>query len=170
MKYESFKMSPADFVDLRKSMGLGQAAMADHIGMSLRSYQALEAGESTIRALHILAMERAAEKVAVATKDPTIAPFVVRRDAIELAKMVLQGAVEPSSHQQFKLVEIELNSKGQIVSRNVSPVPFPTKAEADAAAERSAMSLWAHVYNDEHGYWWARDLRDVNYRFMVEPY
>jgi transcriptional regulator with XRE-family HTH domain len=170
MTRESSKMTPADFVDLRKAMGFGQAAMADCIGMSLRSYQALEAGESTIRTLHILAMERAAEKVAVATKDPTVAPLMVRRDAIELAKMVLQGAVEPSSHKQFKLVEIELNSKGEVVSRNVSPVPFPTKAAADAAAEQSARSLWAQGYNDEHGYWWARDLRDVNYRFIVEPY
>jgi hypothetical protein len=162
-------MTPADFVELRKLMDLGQAAMADHIGMSLRSYQALEAGETAIRPLHILAMERAAEKIAVATKTPRIAPPTVRRDAIELTKLLLHGNVEQSSHQ-FKLVEVEIDSKGNIVSRNVSAVPFPTKAEADAAAERSAQSLWANGYNEEHGYWWARDLRDRSYRFFVEPY
>lgn len=162
-------MTPQDVVALRKSLGLGQAAIAEHIGMSLRGYQALESGESPIRALHILAMERAAEKIAIATQDPALAPPTVRRDARRLANLVRQGGVEPSN-SQFKLVEVELDRKGNVVSRNVSAVPFQTKAQAEAMAQRAAESLSEHGYNPEHNYWWARDLRDVNYRFFIDAY
>jgi transcriptional regulator with XRE-family HTH domain len=162
-------MTPQDIIALRKSFGFGQAAMADHIGMSLRGYQSLESGESPIRPLHILAMERAAEKIAIATKNPNLAPLTVRRDARELTKLLLHGAIEQSA-SQFKLVEVELDRLGNVVSRNLSPMPFSTRAEAEAAAQRSAESLWANGYNEEHGYWWARDLRDVSYRFFVEAY
>ena len=162
-------MTPQDLVALRKSLELGQALMAETIGMSLRAYQALESGASPIRPLHVLAMERAAEKIAIATKNPMIAPPTVLRDAQELAKMIIQGNVE-TSNSQFKLVEIEVDRHGNVVSRNVASVPFPTRAEAEAAAQRSAESLWASGFNEEHGYWWARDMRGVNYRFLVEPY
>jgi DNA-binding transcriptional regulator YdaS (Cro superfamily) len=151
-------------------MDLGQAAMAESIGMSLRGYQALESGETAIRPLHILAMERAAEKVAVATKNPMIAPPTVRRDAQELAKMLISNQVTSTS-SKFKLVEVELDAKGNVVKRNVvSGPPFSTRAEAEAMAQRAAESVWVSGYNEEHGYWWARDLRDTNYRFYVEPY
>jgi hypothetical protein len=143
--------------------------MADYIGMSLRGYQALEAGDSPIRPLHILAMERAAEKIAIATKRPMLAPPTVRLDALTLTKLVQEGAVE-QTNSQFKLVEIELDRYENVVSRNVSGVPFTTRAEAEAAALRAAKSLHSNGYNAEHGYWWARDLRDVNYRFFVEAY
>jgi DNA-binding XRE family transcriptional regulator len=162
-------MTPQDLVALRKSMDLGQALMAETIGMSLRGYQALESGDTAIRPLHVLAMERAAEKVAIATKNPMVAPATVRRDAQELARMMIHGNVE-TSNSQFKLVEIEVDRRGSVVSRNVSRVPFSTRAEAEAAAQRSAESLWASGFNEEHGYWWARDMRGVNYRFLVEPY
>src|SRR5689334_5180629 len=148
-------MTPQDLVSLRKSMDLGQASMADTIGMSLRAYQALEAGDTPIRALHVLAMERAAEKIAIATKNPTVAPPTVRRDAQALVRLMIHGNVETSS-SQFKLVEIEVDRQGGVVSRNVSRVPFSTRAEAEAAAQRSAESLWASGFNEEHGYWWAR--------------
>jgi DNA-binding XRE family transcriptional regulator len=162
-------MTPQDLVALRKSMDLGQALMAETIGMSLRGYQALESGDTAIRPLHILAMERAAEKVAIATKNPMVAPPTVRRDAQELARMMVHGSVE-TSNSQFKLVEIEVDRHGNVVSRNVSRVPFSTRAEAEAAAQLSAESLWASGFNEEHGYWWTRDMRGVNYRFLVEPY
>jgi DNA-binding XRE family transcriptional regulator len=164
-------MTPQDLVALRKSMDLGQTLMAETIGMSLRAYQALESGDSPIRTLHILAMERAAEKVAIATKDPTVAPLTVRRDAQELVRLMTHGNVE-TSNSQFKLVEIELDRHDidRVASRNVSREPFSTRAEAEAAAQQAAESLWASGFNDEHGYWWARDMRGVNYRFYVEPY
>ena len=98
-----------------------------------------------------------------------LAPLAVRRDALELAKLVYQGDA-PQSASQFKLVEIELDRQGKVTSRNVSGVPFRTKAEAEGAAQRSAESIWANGYNEEHGYRWARDLRDRSYRFFVEPY
>jgi DNA-binding XRE family transcriptional regulator len=169
LDWKNFQMTPQDLVALRKSMDLGQALMAETIGMSLRAYQALESGASPIRPLHILAMERAAEKIAIATKDPKVAPLTVRRDAQELVKLMIHGNVE-TSNSQFKLVEIELDRHDKVISRNVARLPFSTRAEAEAAAQRSAESLWASGFNAEHGYWWARDMRGVNYRFLVEPY
>jgi len=162
-------MTPQDVVSLRKSLELGQAAMANFIGMSLRGYQALESGESPIRPLHILAMERAAEKIATATKKPLLAPLTVRQDALELAKL-LQASEPPQTASQFKLVEIELDRSGNVISRNVSRVPFSTKAEAEVAAEHAAKSLPINGYNDEHCYWWARNPMNRNYRFFVEPF
>jgi hypothetical protein len=161
-------MTPQDVVSLRKSLELGQAAMANFIGMSLRGYQALESGESPIRPLHILAMERASEKIAVATKKPMLAPLTVRRDAIELVKLLHQGDV-PRSNSQFNLVEVEVDRNENVVSRNVSGVPYATKAEAEMAAAGAARSLPINGYNEEHGYWWARTPMNRNYRFFVEP-
>ena len=48
-----------------------------------------------------------------------LAPLAVRRDALELAKLVYQGDA-PQSASQFKLVEIELDRQGKVTSRNVS--------------------------------------------------
>jgi len=51
-------MNPADLQALRKSLDLNQADMAARIGMSTRAYQALEAGESAIRPVHVLAVDQ----------------------------------------------------------------------------------------------------------------
>jgi transcriptional regulator with XRE-family HTH domain len=163
-------MTPKDVISLRKSLELGQAAMADLIGMSLRGYQSLESGESPIRPLHILAMERAAEKIAVATKKPMLAPLTVRQDAVELFKLLREGGVAQTKVSKFKLVEIELDRNGNELARHQTAVPYDTKAEADLAAERAAKSLPINGYNDEHGYWWARTPMNRNYRFFVEAH
>lgn len=55
----------------RSDLGLTQSQMADELGMSLRAYQALEAGESEYRKIHQLAIERISLKLAVEQKDPT---------------------------------------------------------------------------------------------------
>ena len=68
----------------------------------------------------------------------------------------------------YHIIEVELDRKGDVVSRNVSPVQFSTRDEAEAMARNAAGSLAVHGYSHEGGYWWARDRRRVNYRFFVK--
>jgi DNA-binding XRE family transcriptional regulator len=75
-----------DLVELRKELGLTQQEMATQLDMALRSYQAIEAGESEYRFIHRLAVERVALMIAVDKKDPMLAPPSVRQDAIELVR------------------------------------------------------------------------------------
>jgi len=79
---------PADeLIALRKDSALTQQEMADQLDMGLRSYQAIESGESAYRQVHRLAIERVALKLAAEKKDTTLAPTPVRRDAIELVRV-----------------------------------------------------------------------------------
>ncbi|HKN28894.1 MAG TPA: helix-turn-helix domain-containing protein [Roseiarcus sp.] len=74
-------------IELRKELGLTQQEMAEKLDMALRSYQAIEAGESEYRSIHRLAAERVALIVAVEKRDAMLAPAPVRRDAIELVRV-----------------------------------------------------------------------------------
>ena len=76
-----------DLINLRGNLGLTQQEMAGKLDMALRSYQAIEAGESEYRHIHRLAVERVALLVAASRKDPTLAPASVRDDAIELVRV-----------------------------------------------------------------------------------
>lgn len=77
-----------DLINLRKSLDLTQAQMADELGMSLRAYQAIEAGESAYRRLHRLAAERVAMMRAVDIKNASLAPVPVRQDAEMLVELM----------------------------------------------------------------------------------
>lgn len=81
-------MNPAELVALRKALDLTQAGLAELIGFSLRAVQDLEGGKSQIRPIHVLALERVAEKLAVTEKNPMLAPAAVRRDALDLAALI----------------------------------------------------------------------------------
>jgi DNA-binding XRE family transcriptional regulator len=76
-----------DLIDLRKSLGLTQQEMAGHLDLALRSYQAIEAGDSAYRLIHRLAAERIALMLAVDMQKPTLAPPAVRRDAVDLVAL-----------------------------------------------------------------------------------
>ena len=76
-----------DLVTLRKELGLTQQEMAAQLDMALRSYQAIETGESAYRYIHRLAVERAALTIAADNKAPMLAPASVRKDAIELVRV-----------------------------------------------------------------------------------
>jgi transcriptional regulator with XRE-family HTH domain len=78
-----------DLINLRKEMGLTQQQMADQLDMALRSYQAIEAGESEYRFIHRLAAERVALAIAADNKAPALAPPSVRDDAIEVVRVGL---------------------------------------------------------------------------------
>lgn len=77
-----------DLIELRKSLDLTQTQMAQEMGLSLRAYQAIEAGESAYRMVHRLAAERIALMKAVDLKNPALAPVAVRQDALELAGLM----------------------------------------------------------------------------------
>lgn len=76
-----------DLIELRKELGLTQHQMADELGMALRAYQSIEAGESEYRRIHRLAAERVALQIAADKKAPTLAPIPLREDAIELVRV-----------------------------------------------------------------------------------
>jgi transcriptional regulator with XRE-family HTH domain len=76
-----------DLISLRRDLGLTQQEMAARLDMALRSYQAIETGESAYRYIHRLAVERAALAIAADNKAPMLAPASVRRDAIELVRV-----------------------------------------------------------------------------------
>ncbi|RTM12714.1 MAG: hypothetical protein EKK33_15145 [Bradyrhizobiaceae bacterium] len=73
-----------DLIELRNSLGLTQQQMAGYLDLALRSYQAIETGESAYRLIHRLAAERVALMIAADTGRPLLAPPTVRRDAVDL--------------------------------------------------------------------------------------
>lgn len=84
-------MTLNELVALRKSLGLTQTEMAGRIGLTLRGYQDVEGGVSKLRMLHIAAAERAALAVAVERGEPMLAPACIRRQALELARLITGG-------------------------------------------------------------------------------
>ena len=80
-----------DFVGHRKTLGLTQTEMAGRIGLGLRAYQDIEAGVSKLRPIHVAAAERVALALAVERGDPMLAPAGVRRQALELARLMTDG-------------------------------------------------------------------------------
>lgn len=90
-----------DLIQLRKSLRLSQQEMANQLGMALRSYQAIEAGQSEYRYIHRLAAERVALALAVDRGDASIAPEVIRSDAIKFAELA------KSKHHSAREAEVD---------------------------------------------------------------
>lgn len=81
-------MTKEDFVALRKSLGLTQTELGERIGLGLRALQDIEAGKTPVRPSHALAAERVALALAVERGEPMLAPIGVRREALELARLI----------------------------------------------------------------------------------
>jgi transcriptional regulator with XRE-family HTH domain len=81
-------MTAGELVDLRDRLGITQTEMAQRLGLGLRAYQDIEGGVSKVRAIHVAAAERAALALAVERRDPMLAPVDVRRQALELARLI----------------------------------------------------------------------------------
>jgi len=75
-------------IAIRKGCEMTQHSMANQLGMSLRAYQALEAGESQVRPIHVLAAERMALGYAVLMERLDMCPAEVRSDALDLAALI----------------------------------------------------------------------------------
>lgn len=77
-------------VGLRKALELSQAKMAGRMGLSLRPYQELEAGDRRVRARHIRLAESVALDIAIEQQNLELAPENVRKKVTLLALMLLQ--------------------------------------------------------------------------------
>jgi transcriptional regulator with XRE-family HTH domain len=76
-------MDAAQFVRLRRLMGLSQSDMAQELGLSLRGVQNIENGESPLRRIHVLAAERIAIKFGIERKDYSLLDADSWRDLID---------------------------------------------------------------------------------------
>ena len=166
-------MTNEDLKTLRTTIAFTQLEMARAMGLALRLYQDLESGKIPRKVRHVKVAERVSLEYAVSKQNPMIALPVIRQEALQLVDMI-RGfkAVPPRTTDgkgQFQLVELELGDYGELISRKVVPEPFRTRQEAEQMAERVAKShSGANGFNQEHGYWWGRDLRNRVYRFIVE--
>lgn len=84
-------MTSEGFIALRKSLGLTQSQMGEHLGLSLRAVQDLEGGASKLKSIHVAAAERVALTIAVERRNPMLAPASIRSQALDLAEIIRNG-------------------------------------------------------------------------------
>lgn len=84
-------MTAADLIKLRKAIGLTQREMAELMGLGQRAYQVIETSTGPLKDRHRRLAERAALERAVALKNPMLAPAPIRREALELARLIREG-------------------------------------------------------------------------------
>lgn len=72
----------------REAAGVTQAEMARLMGMGNSAYQDLETGFSKFKDRHNMILERVSLKLAVERGDMALALPGVRRDALDLAKLI----------------------------------------------------------------------------------
>lgn len=85
-------MSVQMMKDLRQAAGLSQTEMAERVGLGKTAYVDLEADDpdwKKFKPRHLLALERASMKLALERGDINLALPAVRRDALDLAKLIL---------------------------------------------------------------------------------
>jgi transcriptional regulator with XRE-family HTH domain len=75
-------------LEIRRRLKFSQRTMATQLGLSLRAYQALEAGESAVRSIHVLAAENVALTNAVVKGNPFLLSSMQREEVKELAAML----------------------------------------------------------------------------------
>ena len=80
-----------DLIGLPKILGLTQSEMAKGMGLSLRTYQELEMNSDKVRRRHVRLAESVALDVAVDKKNPMLAPASVRKKALKLANIIIEG-------------------------------------------------------------------------------
>lgn len=78
----------AELKAIREGLGLTQAEMARAIGQGLSAYQDLESGFSKFKDRHQMLVERASLRLAVERGDINLALPAVRRDALDLARLI----------------------------------------------------------------------------------
>lgn len=81
-------MTAQELIAMRKKMQMTQTQTAKAMGLSLRGYQKLEDGESNIREVYRLALERLSLTSAAEHRDVTNAVVSVRREAAIVADII----------------------------------------------------------------------------------
>lgn len=90
-------MSARQMKELREQAKLTQTEMADRMGLGISAYQDLENDDpdwKKFKRRHLLALERASLTLAVERGDINLALPAVRRDAIDLARLI-SGELAP---------------------------------------------------------------------------
>src|SRR5215471_13414721 len=112
-------MNRSELQVLRKSLGLTQAELADHLDMSLKAYADIENGNSSLRQVHVFAIERIALKIAAERDEPMLAPEVVRREALKVVR-----AIEGEVDKRFAYIKrFEVISRAEPWSKGAGAVP-----------------------------------------------
>lgn len=82
-------MTGNDMRARREALQFTQNQMADHLGITRRAYQMIEAdGEGEVRGVYRVASERVSLWRALELKNPMLAVESVRADALDLAAMI----------------------------------------------------------------------------------
>jgi transcriptional regulator with XRE-family HTH domain len=187
-------MTSVEFKSWRERLGLSQQAAADVLGISKGSIELYERGarRDDNRPVEIpTTVELSCKYLALQAR--------LRRqlEMLESGKMTMRGeqggvlvdtsqewaqelrtwlsdldaslrAVRPISGG-FCLVQVEFGAFGEMLRRKTID-RFATEKEADDEAQRVAQRAPGKFgYNEEHGYWWSRDLSvGKAYRYVVE--
>lgn len=80
--------------ELREQAKLTQTEMADRMGLGISAYQDLENDDpdwKKFKRRHLLALERASLTLSVERGDINLALPAVRRDALDLARLITDG-------------------------------------------------------------------------------
>ncbi|GJD31521.1 hypothetical protein PMNALOAF_2780 [Methylobacterium adhaesivum] len=91
------KENAKPLTEIRTRLGWPQVAMAQAMGLSLRAYQALEAGETPIRQIHLLAAERVSMHHACIQGRPEITTGTIRSECLDLAAMIRGTQKKPAT-------------------------------------------------------------------------
>jgi transcriptional regulator with XRE-family HTH domain len=149
-------MTSEQFKQWRERMGISQQEAADALGISKGSVVNYENGA-----------RREDDR-------PVTIPRTVELACAALTFGIIPDFTARAERGLFQMVEIEIKKQGafgEVIEhlRKVIPHPFKSRAEAEETAERVAASHGGgYGYNPEHGYWWGRDLRGTQFRFIVE--
>lgn len=81
-------MNGHDLRLLRQQAGLGQAEMAQHMGLSHRQYQEVEGSGEPLRPMHVMAAGAASMALAIAKEDPGLLTLEALEAVITLAPMI----------------------------------------------------------------------------------
>jgi transcriptional regulator with XRE-family HTH domain len=138
-------MAPAlQLKQLRLTLGLTQAEMAKEMGLAVRSYQQLEAGEKEIRRRHVALAERVSLGVAVARRDPYLAMPSIREEAMQIAALLPQSEFRPQTdainRQVIAAINDELASYQSMLSQKTSGREFANRIESVLISIRNAIS------------------------------
>ena len=129
-------MNPMELQALRKMYALRQSDMADHLGLSERAYQEIEKGNSPLRQIHVLAIERVLIKLA-ALKGST--KLAITGD---LKSDVLTVAEDLTSYREAveRIVE-------DVLARRSPNVRLPTQTEAGQIRRAKLDQAMDRIYN-----------------------
>lgn len=128
-------MSAKAMKELREAAKLTQAEMAAVMGLGKTAYVDLEAGDDDWKKFkhrHLLALERASLKLAVERGDISLALPSVRRDALDLAKLITGDRQADDGFTNWLLDQVDRDDPiGDLAKDAQSDPDFPRGSPGD---------------------------------------